>query len=299
MSLEKIDTSNWLTKDKVWMESRKIQWLAIERVVKHNRRKTEVNTIKQYFLRGKMPNWEKYRDWDDTFRHLDLNLFLWLHPSNDPEILKVLYKLYIESDLIHPRDVILGYGSFFSHEFMIASSTRDLLLEEYPFPFMGGKNIILFRIMLEDLTYVKAKFSDLVAGNKNFEKQGKHVLEIMGYDHFLRMRLWLMQDPQSPFCLNNLYQYDDALEWCLTTLTSTHNKEFLKGLVTPKYIQAYQKSLYCLYHFDAKKEGNTGRTHFVHKIRKILDEREFIPEFKQMWLDVKAGKIEVKKPWKR
>jgi hypothetical protein len=28
-----------------------------------------------------------------------------------------------------------------------------------------------------------------------------------------------------------------------------------------------------------------------------LDDREFFPEFKQMWLDVKAGKIEVQDPW--
>jgi hypothetical protein len=34
-------------------------------------------------------------------------------------------------------------------------------------------------------------------------------------------------------------------------------------------------------------------------IRKILDERKFIPKFKQLWVDVKANKIDVKKPWER
>jgi len=64
-------------------------------------------------------------------------------------------------------------------------------------------------------------------------------------------------------------------------------------------LKEYQKALYCFYHFDTEKEGDTSQTHFVNKIRKILDEREFIPEFKKMWLDVKADKIEVKNPWKR
>lgn len=297
-SLEKIDTSYWKTKDQEWVAQRQAQWPAIERAVSSGRRKAEVNTIKDYFLRGKMPNWKKYKEWNGDCRHVDLKVFLWLHPSDDHEVLKSLYKTYMESDLIHVEDVTLGYGSFVSHEFLSASSSKKTL-SEYPFPFMGAKNIILFRVMFEDVEYAEGRIRSLVGGQENFDKKAREIFELLGYQNFLRMRLWLLQDIKSPLCLNSLYQYDDVLEWCLTTLTPNKEKEFSEGLHTPEYLKSFQRALYCLHHFDTEKEGDTCRTSAIHKIRKILDEHKFVPEFKQMWEDVKAGKIEVKDPWKR
>lgn len=298
MSLESIDTSHWKTKDKEWIDQRQAQWAAIEKIIGLNRRKSEVKVIEQYFLRGKMPNWEKYKDWDNLYRHLDLDLFLWLHPSNDTEVLKNLYKTYMESDLIHERDVLRGYGELTDNEFLRAPLSWKSL-EEYPYPFRGEKNIILFRVMFDDMDYVKERILSLVGGQENFSKKTSQIFEFLGYHHFLRMRLWLLQDIKSPLCLNSLYQYDDVLEWCLTTLTPNKEKEFSEGLHTREYLQAFQRALYCLHHFDTEKEGDSCRTSAIHKIRKILDERTFIPEFKQLWEDTKAGKIEVKKPWER
>ncbi len=297
MSLEKIDTSYWLTKDKSWVEERQAQWSAIEKVIGLNRRKSEVDVIKQYFLRGKMPNWEKYRNWDGFFRHLDLNIFLWLHPSNDSDVLKNLYKIYMESNLIHEQDVINGYGSLIDHELLSATMPYESL-EEYPYPFRGSKNVILFRVMFDDIEYAKEKIYSLVGGQEKFNKKASHIFEFLGYQHFLRMRLWLLQDIKLPLCAYNLYQYDDVLGWCLTTLTAKNEKEFLEGLQIPEYLQEFQKALYCIHCFDTEKEGDTCRTYAIHKIRKILDERTFVPEFKKMWEDTKAGKIEVKTPWK-
>ncbi len=296
MSLESIDTSYWLTKDKIWMEERIAQWPAIERVVGLNRKRAEVNVIKQYFLRGKMPKWEKYQDWNEIFRHVDLNIFLWLHPSNDPDVLKELYKSYMESDLVHGGDIILGYGSLLSHELLRAASTKKSL-DEYPFPFMGPKNIILFRIMFEDLSYAKGRLTKIVGGKENFDKQANFLFSYQGLAHFLFMRRWLMQDSKSPLSIHSLYQYDEVIEWCIST--TQHDTEFLEAIEYPVNVVNYQKALYCIHNFNTQKEGDTCRTRFVHKIRKILDEREFISEFKQMWEDTKAGKIEVKDPWKR
>ena len=297
-NLEKIDTSFWMTKDKNWMDERKAQWSAIEKVVSLNRKKTEVNVIKQYFLRGKMPKWEKYKDWDELFRHLDLEFFLWLHPSNNIEVIKALYKVYINSGLIHEKDVIKGYGFFLDNEFIRAVLPYKSM-EDYPFPFMGKKNIILFSAMFEDINYAKNIIISLVGGKENFEKKAKHIFEFLGYSHFLGIWQWLLNDPRSQLSLNCLYQYDEVLEWCLTTLTASKEKEFLDGLEVPEYLQAFQKALFCIHNFDTKDEENAYRANCIFKVREILDEREFIPEFKQMWLDIKAGKIEVKDPWKR
>lgn len=153
--------------------------------------------------------------------------------------------------------------------------------------------------MFEDIAYVKESICKLVGGPENLDKKAKNIFEFLGYHHFLCMWLWLLQDSKSPLTLNCLYQYDEVVEWCMTTMTTDKINEFLENHKTPAALNEYQKALYCLYHFDTEKEGDTCRTRFVHKIRKILDEREFVPEFKQMWEDVKAGKIAVESHWER
>jgi len=221
MDLEKIDTSFWLTKDKAWMEQRKAQWPEIERAVGLNRRKSETNGLKQYYLRGKMINWEKYRNWNELFHPFDLAMFLWLHPSNDYEVLKALQRCYMESRLPRPRGTIAGYGSFLGHEFMRASGPYKSLAK-YPYPYMGEKNIILFRVLFNDLAYAKDKIGSM----ENYSKMTKNPFEYLGYHHFFYMRAWLLQDSKLPLCVNNLYQYDDVVEWSLTTLTTEHEDEF-------------------------------------------------------------------------
>lgn len=298
MSLEKIDTSYWKIKDAEWVSQREAQWPAIERMVGAERRKSEINVIKDYFMRGKMPNWKKYKEWNGDRRHVDLKVFLWLHPSDDHEVLKSLYRTYMESDLIHERDVTLGYGSFVDNEFLRATSSWKSL-EEYHFPFLGAKNIILFRVMFEDAEYAMDRIRSLVGGQANFDKKAREILEFLGFSHFLFIRRWLMQNETLPLCVNSLYQYCDVLEWCLTTLTPNNENFFLEGLKTPEYLKAFQRALFCISKFDTEKEGDTCRTRAIHKIRKILDERSFVPEFKQLWEDTKVGKIEVQDPWER
>jgi hypothetical protein len=197
MSLEKIDTSYWKIKDAEWVAQREAQWPAIERMVGSERRKSEINVIKDYFMRGKMPNWKKYKEWNGYCRHVDLKIFLWLHPSDDHEVLKGLYKTYMESDLIHERDVTLGYGSFVDNEFLRASSSRKTI-DEYPFPFMGAKNIILFRVLFEDVDNATDRIRSLVGGQVKFDKKAREIFEFLGYQHFIRMWLWLLQDPNLP-----------------------------------------------------------------------------------------------------
>lgn len=299
MNLEKIDTSYWLTKDKAWVEGRKKQWSAIEKVVGGEIKKTELNVIKQYFLRGKMPKWEKYCD--DLYegsRHLHLMLFLWLHPSNEFEVLRPLYRCYMESNLIHPRDVTVGYRSLIIHE--LSSGTGNYsTLAKYPFPFMGDKNIIIFRLLFEDIDYAKQRMFCLLDGQEGFDKHAKDIFDYMGYNHFLFIKRWLLQGVKSPLMLNNLYQYDEVLDWCLTTFSKTREQEFLNSLAYSVNILGFQKALYCIHHFDTEKNEDSCRSRALIKVRQLLDDNDFIPEFKDMWLAIKSGEIEVKNPWKR
>lgn len=295
--LDKIDTSFWLTKDKDWKEQRNAQWPAIEKAVALDLKKTEVNVVKAYFLRGKMPNWEKYRDWKGLSRHLDLGMFLWLHPSNDPEVLKALYKTYMTSELIHPDDILVGYGFLLSHELSNATSPYPSLAE-YPFPFLGDKNIIIFRLLFADTDFVKDRMRSLLT-QKGYDKKVSKIFGYLGYNHFLKIWAWLMQDAKSPLMLNCLYQYDEVLDWCLTTLTKQKEEEFLSSLEHKVNQTLYQKSLYCIHHFDTEKQEDSCRSRALVKVRQLLDDNDFIPEFKQMWEGIKSGEIEVENPWKR
>ena len=298
MNLEKIDTSFWLTKDKVWKEARQAQWPAIEKMVGLNLKKAEINVVKAYFLRGKMPNWEKHSDIHEGPRPLHLSCFLWLHPSDDLEVLRLLYRSYMESSLIHSQDVIQGYHSLLSHELLRATSPYKSL-KEYPFPFIGEKNIILFRILFEDIDYAKKCMVTLLDGQEGFDEYAQVIFDYLGYVHFSNIWCWLLLKETSPLMLNSLYQYDDVLEWCLSTISAGSEKEFVNGLIYPAHVQAYQKALYCIYHFDEEKGEDSCRSRALVKVRQLLDENDFIPEFKQMWEGIKSGETEVKNPWKR
>lgn len=295
--LDKIDTSYWLTKDKDWKEQRNAQWSAIEKAVALDLKKTEVNVVKAYFLRGKMPNWAKYRDWKGLSRHLDLGMFLWLHPSNDPEVLNALYKTYMTSELIHPDDILVGYSFLLSHELSRAPITKKSIAD-YPFRYMGDKNIIIFRLLFADIDYAKDRVRSLLSP-KDYERKISKTFEYLGYNHFLKIWAWLMQDAKSPLMLNCLYQYDEVLDWCLTTLTEQNEYKYLSDVAEPVNVQLFQKALYCIYHFDQEKGEVSCRSRALVKVRQLLDDNDFIPEFKQMWEGIKSGEIEVKNPWKR
>jgi len=90
-----------------------------------------------------------------------------------------------------------------------------------------------------------------------------------------------------------------VLDWCITVILKGQAADaFLKDIKPQAGLESYQKGLYRIHHFNTEEEGDTCRTHLVYKIRKVLDEHDFIPEFKQIWEDVKLDKVNVKKPWK-
>jgi hypothetical protein len=109
------------------------------------------------------------------------------------------------------------------------------------------------------------------------------------------MSEWLILKKLLPINEDFLLQYDEPLEWWYESVKDVDY--FNLNDLNRKQKPHFPKLLYRIYHFDIEKEGDTCRTRFVKKIRNMLDDREFFPEFKQMWLDVKAGKIEVQDPW--
>jgi hypothetical protein len=100
--------------------------------------------------------------------------------------------------------------------------------------------------------------------------------------------------------INNdmLFQYDVPLEWWYQSCTEKEDY-FHKGMQGDGEWPFVEKALWRIHNFNTEKEGDTPRTRFVHKMRKILDERHFIKDVEDMWRRVKADKVTVEDPWVR
>ena len=101
---------------------------------------------------------------------------------------------------------------------------------------------------------------------------------------------WLCIKKMRPINEDMLYQYDRPLEWWYEC--RARNEDYFSGDLRAEALRnSFGKALYRICHFDTNLEGDTCRTRFVHRMRKILDERPFIKEFKDMWGKVKSGDV--------
>lgn len=292
MSLDGIDTSYWKTGDKPCAADRKASWPKIAYMLSSYKEKKALTIIKQYYLAGKMPNWKKLKGWGDSSGHLDIFVFLWLHPSWDKDVLKSLHKTYLTSDLIIGRDVLEGYRNLLNSQ-ITAAACPYTSVKEINFPYIEGHGELLFDIFYGDLQQVEsgiAANAALSSGQPLILPTGGGLFNAITIVHWLKLEAML------PFHNEFLLQYDAVLELWYKGCSSDPDF-FKKPRINKLRAPVLEEALYHIYHFDTEKEGDTCRTRFVYKIREMFDEREFIPAFKKMWENVKSGKIVIEKPW--
>jgi len=254
--------------------------------------------IKRYYLKGVMPNWEQLKYWNNFERHLDLFLFLWLHPSWDNEVLVPLREAYInsaiKSEFVQADDVFKGIGYFLNVSFLYAS----------------GSGLSNYEVKKDKFDYVlmhtdghNEQFYDLCIGlghKDNFPHIMDNILWKRFREHCTFYDLhtlgqWLcLKNELNKSNLDLIYQYDQPLEvwyYCVNLRSDyLHYNELYMPLVL--------KALYRIYHFDTQKEGNTPRTCCVNKLKKILDEREFTDQdFSGMLKQIQAGNVGIENPW--
>lgn len=290
--LEHIDVSYWKTKDKQWMAERQEKWPEIEFMLSSYKNRRGLNIIKAFYLRGKMPNWDALKDWGEYLRHLDLFVFLWLHPSWEAAVLKELRDLYISSELIVKDDLERGFGEFLGSQITIAAMPAASM-DEISFPYIEGHGELLFSVMLGDpiQTEYKLKALSLLGKTQVYSLGPLNLAEINV------MSAWLCLKKLLPIHKDFLYQYRQPLEWWYES--SKEINFFDLDRENRKQIPRFQKDLYRIHHFDVNKEGDTCRSRFVMHIRKILDERPFFSEFEEMWRQVKSGEIHIENAFER
>jgi hypothetical protein len=285
-----VDTTYWKTKDKEWMAARHEQWATIESYFRGpaTKSKKAKGILKRYFLHGAMPDFKALKSWKSDERHLDLFCFLWLHPSWEPAVLVPLRDAYIHSPLVLEEDVSVGMELLFRYGSIIAAQDFSERGEVLDILQTDGHNKILFEVMMGDISLDTLPELGGAWQRKKFS---------FSIPFVFTMTKWLCN--KKLHIINNdcLYQYDVFLEFWYKSCAV--GEEYFKKNGNERYLSIIEEALYRIYYFDTEKEGDTCRSRFVVKIRKILDDREFIQDFKQLWLDVKAGKIQVENPWKR
>jgi len=287
--LEEMDLSYWQTDNKEWIIERHAQWAKIEPMFVESIEKSKRarGILKRYFIKGELPDFKELRDWRPLEGHLDLFCFIWLHPSWDEQVLKPLRDLYLTIPWLDSDNIDVGFGllQYFARSLPCQVPDDDMPgVDMTAYVAVAQHNEVLFNVLMANIdegTYQLAKTT------RKF-----HLLD---YSILAPQSKWLALERLEPINTYMMFQYDLPLEWWYNSFKN--NRELLRQLKKPEVkIQMY-RYFYRLNDFDIEKEGDTCRSLFVNKIRKILDEREFFPEFKQMWLDIKAGKIELEEPW--
>jgi len=288
-SFPQIESSYWLTQDKAWLAQRAAQWPAIELMLINGGHKSKkaLTIIKRYFLKGIMPDFAKLQAWENHYRHLDLFCFLWLHPSWDETVLTQLRNEYVHSPLVRKDDVQYGLGMLKANCCIMACQSYSkkelpLLLQT------DGHNELLFSLIMGDLSI--EHMPEAGGSSWSFSKN-----YLVGIASIITTTNWLCHKKVNFINEDCLYQFDNYLDYWY--LSCPNEPDYFQQPKFKRDAAVCEIGLYRIHHFDTEKEGDTCRSRYIHKIRKILDERAFIPQFKQMWLGVKAGTIVVDDPW--
>jgi len=286
-----IDTSYWLTTDKDWMAERKEGWLKVARMLENWHSKKNITAMKNYYLKGKLPQWNKYSSTSDHLSPLGVFSFLWLHPSWDRSVLQNLRDQYLASEQIGQREA-------FDMSLFISFSTTMACIDysdggEDEVPQTDGHNEMLFDILMGDINQPEMTLARTLHNGR------KWVYTFPESDLFGSindMGRWLCVKTMKAINQDMLYQYDKVLVWWYQSC-SRDEDYFEKMAQADTMRQLTIDGLWRIYHFDTQQEGDTPRSRFVTKMRRILDEKPFIREFSDMWQAVKAGEVEIESPW--
>ena len=242
--------------------------------------KKGLNIVKRYFMTGKFPDWRKVNaswNYEDTHgRHLDLFSLLYCHPVQDYQVLKPLRDAYLAGEAVgrERRDVFAGCHTFLALALRDASSNG----REYG---ASRKHFVcdvemMLRLLFEDALDDKQSGSALGVSFRNGPN-------IYGFSF---VEKWLELDKLNAYGQRMLLQHDLALELMYANVCALEGRD-RRTLFVGHTGARWERIFYGLHHYDFKKEGETIRAEVVAKLTHMLDEREWIPEVKQIWERVK------------
>lgn len=265
---------------------REKEWPFIEQMLyEYKPLKKAMVPIRDYYLRGKMPNWKSLNLWSNDCGHLDIFILLWLHPSWDPDVLIEVRDAFLESNCVLYRDVAVGYKLFLLSQTLFISRPVASM-QELRFPYLKGKGRVLFDVMFGDLEGRKYNFleypSEFVNPVKVFE------IPCGRYVELCFVGAWLRLEKMYPVHQDMLFQHDSVLEWWYSGVSKSPDyfKQPRNRWVDVR--ESYIEALEAIVNFDVNLEGESSvRSSTVLKLKKMLDEKEFAPEIKNAWIEAK------------
>lgn len=315
--------------DKAWMAERRLKWLQIEQllyVLDKNKKARAI--IKQYFLKGTLPEWKKLHDWNrsSTSRHLDLMLFLYLHPSTDDAVLRPLRDMFMDNPDALPADRLIGFGSLCvtlgyilpsmgsTHMFLQSELEKELpqvvaSLASAAAPYANckvievhtqGNNERLFNLMWPDPTQQQVRLP--VTRDTYYSRAPRYPVD---FEEFALLRLpldlhilwtiskWLVRaTPLNAGSRDMLFQYERPLD---TWYHQCAGQEVPDDRAMQELLLI---AVYRIFHFDQQAEGeDSPRTRFVARIRAMFEQREFSPSFQALLAVVRNGEAVVEGLW--
>lgn len=232
------DSSHWKVRDKSWRDSRQKHWGKIEPMIKNIKPSKAMPCIKQYFMKGKEPDWGKFREWNNPERHLDIFLYLWLHPSRDIGVLRELRESYLKSNVIVYEDVFQGVGNFVRWGVLMACQDYSgadpgelkLALET------GGENELIFDVLFGDLVVQRCDLKTLNIWGEIVSKSYTFPSARAGY--LCNAAKWLSLSHMDTINSDMLLQYEKPFRWLAVAfeadkkIFSKAGKKIVKAIIS-------------------------------------------------------------------
>ncbi|WP_431262617.1 hypothetical protein ACQ859_21145 [Roseateles chitinivorans] len=309
------------------MAERKQQWVETDKLLlvleKDNKKARGI--IKRYFLKGILPDWKALHDWNQnsTTRHLDLLLFLYLHPSRDDAVLRPLRDQFLNNPHALPADRLMGFDHLWAlgltwasqggqRMFRLSELEKELGqpcgdLPALPAPYEDcrwvevhteGQNERLFNLMWPDLN--QRRVSLPVTRDTYRHRAPRFPVDQEEFDlpseslaTLWSMSRWLVRPATSSRGDSDMiFQYERPLElWYLHCST----KDAPKARADRELVLL---ALYRIFHFDREGEPeNSPRNRFVQRTRALLTQREFSASFRALVDLSRSPDLVVTDPW--
>ena len=285
-SLDKFKNDAWHLDDRLWMESRKRKWADLEPVLRAYAKPTKrgLTPVKNYFLTGRLPDWNKYRDWDNYDRHLDLFCFLWLHPSKDRSDIKKLFDMYMNSEGPLNEDIAVGYQLFLNFFDECAHNPSN---KTPHYLYVEDDDVqMLFDVMFLG----QRKRLGKTVGN---DDKVEYEYRSSSWGKMRCTLTWMSLSKYHFQEFRRLYwmRYDVVLEWWYQSFKNIKVEDVRYtgklDVVAKRTLENFFRGFICL---NTKAMVSDLQIELYNKLFQIFDERELPEEVKQIWVETKRTK---------
>ena len=292
------------------MAAREAQWPSImELLYLRNKSKKALGIIKRYFFKGTLPDWTTLKNWEHSERHLDLMLFLYLHPSRDHAVLAPLRDAYLQSAYVVPKDIWLGMINLLSIGCIRSCSggrylcSRDEVEKALPhlqgiLPRLDGDKVLieahtqgnnerLFRLLFTDPQQQIITLAD----RREVQVPQHSFRDVWEWSTWLTLEL-----PLGQCATDMLYQYDYPLEFWYAQC-GCDMQRFRRNVSDAVDVSLLLRAFYRFQHFFDQHDETDPRAPFVRKFVQMIESRDFVPPIKLLWEEVKSGGVVVENIW--